>query len=215
MQRAAHDHGEGEVSDEPSQNEKPGQRFWRHADAPSIRQSGRRSVRRLRHCGRRRLEKSAKAATSRNTLDPTLPDSWIEIHPDNTILIRTGKSDFGQSTTFTAYRQIVAEELNAPFEAITTVVMGDTDRTPDGSGAFDFLGQRNAEHPQSRGLYLSGPARSGVATARRSEERAFREGRHRFRRRQEHVLRRSGEGPAIEAHDPRERRPDQHHGIDR
>ncbi|HUI80647.1 MAG TPA: molybdopterin cofactor-binding domain-containing protein, partial [Bryobacteraceae bacterium] len=56
-------------------------------------------------------------------------------------LIRTGKSDFGQGTTFTAYRQIVAEELSAPFEAITTVVMGDTDRTPDGSGAFDFLGR--------------------------------------------------------------------------
>jgi CO/xanthine dehydrogenase Mo-binding subunit len=82
-----------------------------------------------------------KAAAAKNTLDPTLPGSWIEIHPDNTILIRTGKSDFGQSTTFTAYRQIVAEELNAPFEAITTVVMGDTDRTPDGSGAFDFLGR--------------------------------------------------------------------------
>jgi CO/xanthine dehydrogenase Mo-binding subunit len=85
--------------------------------------------------------KSVPAATSSNTLDATLPGSWIEIHPDNTILIRTGKSDFGQSTTFTAYRQIVAEELNAPFEAITTVVMGDTDRTPDGSGAFDFLGR--------------------------------------------------------------------------
>ena len=84
----------------------------------------------------------AKAATTNtNSLDPTLPSSWIEIHPDSTILIRTGKSDFGQSTTFTAYRQIVAEELNAPFEAITTVVMGDTDRTPDGSGAFDFLGR--------------------------------------------------------------------------
>ncbi|PWU06844.1 MAG: twin-arginine translocation pathway signal protein [Terriglobia bacterium] len=81
------------------------------------------------------------AATPKNTLDPTLPGSWIEIHPDNTILIRTGKSDFGQSTTFTAYRQIVAEELSVPFEAITTVVMGDTDRTPDGSGAFDFLGR--------------------------------------------------------------------------
>jgi CO/xanthine dehydrogenase Mo-binding subunit len=86
-------------------------------------------------------KKSVRTARSKNTLDPTLPDSWIEIHPDNTILIRTGKSDFGQSTTFTAYRQIVAEELNAPFEAITTVVMGDTDRTPDGSGAFDFLGR--------------------------------------------------------------------------
>lgn len=81
------------------------------------------------------------AAVAKNSLDPSLPGSWIEIHPDNTILIRTGKSDFGQGTTFTAYRQIVAEELNAPFDAITTVVMGDTDRTPDGSGAFDFLGR--------------------------------------------------------------------------
>ena len=56
------------------------------------------------------------------------------------MLIRTGKSDFGQGSTFTAYRQIVAEELSVPFDAITTVVSGDTDLTPDGSGAFDFLG---------------------------------------------------------------------------
>ncbi len=83
---------------------------------------------------------TAKPATFRNSLDPTLPSSWIEIHPDSTVLIRTGKSDFGQGSTFTAYRQIVAEELSVPFEAITTVVAGDTDRTPDGSGAFDFLG---------------------------------------------------------------------------
>jgi nicotinate dehydrogenase subunit B len=87
------------------------------------------------------VDKSAKAAVPKNTLDPTLPSSWIEIHPDNSILIRTGKSDFGQSTTFTAYRQIVAEELSAPVDAIKTVLMGDTDRTPDGSGAFDFLGR--------------------------------------------------------------------------
>ncbi|HEY3826757.1 MAG TPA: molybdopterin cofactor-binding domain-containing protein [Bryobacteraceae bacterium] len=87
------------------------------------------------------VEQSSLAAVSKNSLDATLPGSWIEIHPDNTILIRTGKSDFGQSTTFTAYRQIVAEEMNASFEAITTVIMGDTDRTPDGSGAFDFLGR--------------------------------------------------------------------------
>jgi len=83
---------------------------------------------------------SAKPATFKNSLDPTLGSSWVEIHGDNTILIRTGKSDFGQGSTFTAYRQIVAEELSAPFEAITTVISGDTDRTPDGSGAFDFLG---------------------------------------------------------------------------
>jgi nicotinate dehydrogenase subunit B len=83
---------------------------------------------------------SAKPTTFKNSLDPTLPSSWIEIHPDNSILIRTGKSDFGQGSTFTAYRQIVAEELSVPFEAITTVVSGHTDLTPDGSGAFDFLG---------------------------------------------------------------------------
>src|SRR5262252_7960613 len=86
--------------------------------------------------------KAAPSATpaTRNTIDPTLGSSWIEIHADNTVLIRTGKSDFGQGSTFTAYRQIVAEELSVPFEAITTVVSGDTDCTPDGSGAFDFLG---------------------------------------------------------------------------
>jgi CO/xanthine dehydrogenase Mo-binding subunit len=67
-------------------------------------------------------------------------DSFIEIRADNTILIRTGKSDFGQSTVFTAYRQIVADELYVPFEAITTVISGDTDRTPDGGGTFDLLG---------------------------------------------------------------------------
>src|SRR5579864_2109820 len=83
---------------------------------------------------------SAKPTAFKNSLDPTLPSSWIEIHPDNSVLIRTGKSDFGQGSTFTAYRQIVAEELSVPFEAITTVVSGHTDLTPDGSGAFDFLG---------------------------------------------------------------------------
>src|SRR6201996_8885847 len=83
---------------------------------------------------------NASAITNGNTLDPGLPQSWIELHPDNTILIRAGKPDFGQGTVFTAYRQIVAEELSVPFEAITTVISGDTDRTPDGGGAFDFLG---------------------------------------------------------------------------
>lgn len=83
---------------------------------------------------------SGKVRTYLNSLDPTLLDSWIEIRSDNTVIIRTGKNDFGQGTVFTAYRQIVADELGVPFESITTVVGGDTDRTPDGSGAYDFLG---------------------------------------------------------------------------
>ena len=90
--------------------------------------------------GIEQLNKAAEAAGGKNTLDATLPSSWFEIHADNTILIRTGKVDFGQSTAHTAYKQIVAEELNTTFEAITTVVMGDTDRTPDGGFSAGFLG---------------------------------------------------------------------------
>jgi nicotinate dehydrogenase subunit B len=90
--------------------------------------------------GRAHAIQETSAAGNGSTLNAGLPQSWIEIHADNTVLIRVGKPDFGTGSVFTAYRQIVAEELSVPFEAITTVISGDTDRTPDGSGAFDFLG---------------------------------------------------------------------------
>src|SRR6516225_12421162 len=80
-----------------------------------------------------------KVTIAKNSLDPSLATSWLEIHPDNTVTIRTGKNDFGQGSVYTAYRQIVAEELSMPFEAITTVVAGTTDQTPDGGGSFGFL----------------------------------------------------------------------------
>jgi CO/xanthine dehydrogenase Mo-binding subunit len=80
-----------------------------------------------------------KANAAKNSLDPSLAINWLEIHPDNTVTIRTGKNDFGQGSVYTAYRQIVAEELSMPFEAITTVVTGSTDQTPDGGGSFGFL----------------------------------------------------------------------------
>ena len=79
------------------------------------------------------------ARAAGNSLDATRPASWIEIHADSTMLIRTGKCDFGQSTIYTAYRQIVAEEMSVPVAAITTVISGDTDRTPDGGGTFSLL----------------------------------------------------------------------------
>src|SRR5205809_7719165 len=43
-----------------------------------------------------------------NSLAPCQLNSWIEIHPDNTVLIRTGKTDFGRGTTSTASRPTVA-----------------------------------------------------------------------------------------------------------
>ena len=73
------------------------------------------------------------------SLDARKPTSWLEIHADNTVVIRTGKCDFGQSSIFTAYRQIVAEELSMPVENVTTVIWGDTDVTPDGGGTFGLL----------------------------------------------------------------------------
>ena len=98
----------------------------------------------------------------------------------------------------------MAEELSVPFEAITTVVMGDTDRTPDGSGAFDFLGHgtpniRKAAAYTYQALLDLASERLGVP-----KRQAFREGRHRLGRRQEHFLRRPRQGPAVEAHDSRE-----------
>jgi nicotinate dehydrogenase subunit B len=89
--------------------------------------------------GRDLFENTATAATAKRSLNPSLSSSWFEIHADNTIVMRTGKVDFGQSTAHTAYKQIVAEELSVPYEAITTVVMGDTDRTPDGGFSAGFL----------------------------------------------------------------------------
>ncbi len=111
---------------------------------------------------------TADAAPKNNTLSAALPESWVEIHADNTILIRTGKCDFGQSSIYTAYRQIVADELDVPYESITTVVAGDTDRTPDGSGTFDLLGRgvinlRKAAAYTRQGLLDLAAQRLGVA----------------------------------------------------
>ncbi|HWA96384.1 MAG TPA: molybdopterin cofactor-binding domain-containing protein [Terracidiphilus sp.] len=80
-----------------------------------------------------------KEVVAKNSLNPLVSTSWLEIHPDNTVTIRTGKNDFGQGSVYTAYRQIVAEELSMPFDAITTVVAGTTNETPDGGGSFGFL----------------------------------------------------------------------------
>lgn len=71
--------------------------------------------------------------------DPTRLGSWLQILPDNSVAIRTGVADFGQGTVSTGFRQIVAEELRLPFDMVTEVAAGDTDRTPDGGVAAGFM----------------------------------------------------------------------------
>ena len=66
-------------------------------------------------------------------------DSWIAIREDNTATFYVGKTDLGQGTG-TAFRQIMADELDMPYER-TSCVLGSTDVTVDqgGSGGSDAL----------------------------------------------------------------------------
>ena len=66
-------------------------------------------------------------------------DSWIVVRPDNTATFYVGKTDLGQGTG-TAFRQIMADELDIAYDR-TSVVMGTTDVTVDqgGSGGSDAL----------------------------------------------------------------------------
>jgi nicotinate dehydrogenase subunit B len=66
-------------------------------------------------------------------------DSWIVIREDNTATFYVGKTDLGQGTG-TAFRQIMSDELDMPYDR-TSCVMGSTDVTVDqgGSGGSDAL----------------------------------------------------------------------------
>jgi nicotinate dehydrogenase subunit B len=72
------------------------------------------------------------------TPTPTPLASWLEIRSDNTILVRTGRVEIGTGMSG-FYTQVVAEELNVRPETIT-LIMGDTDKTPDGGYSAGFLG---------------------------------------------------------------------------
>ncbi len=63
--------------------------------------------------------------------------SWLEIRQDNTIVVRTGRTEIGTGMS-AYYAQVIAEELNVQAEAIT-LIMGDTDKTPDGGYSAGFL----------------------------------------------------------------------------
>lgn len=80
---------------------------------------------------------AAKAAESPTSLDPTLLASWLEIRSDNTIVMRTGRTETGTGMS-AYYAQAIAEELDVRPETIS-LILGDTDRTPDGGFSAGFL----------------------------------------------------------------------------
>jgi isoquinoline 1-oxidoreductase len=59
---------------------------------------------------------------------PTDLDAWLKIGQDGTVALFTGKVEFGQGIQ-TAFGQLVADELGAPFSSVQ-VVMGSTDQVP-------------------------------------------------------------------------------------
>jgi nicotinate dehydrogenase subunit B len=69
--------------------------------------------------------------------DPNKLASWLEIRSDNSILVRTGRTEIGTGMS-AFYTQTVAEELRVQPDAIT-LIMGDTDKTPDGGYSAGFL----------------------------------------------------------------------------
>lgn len=85
---------------------------------------------------------SAMATESQTSLHPNQPDpsllaSWLEIRSDNTILARTGRTETGTGMSG-YYAQAIAEELSVRPETIS-LILGDTDRTPDGGYSAGFL----------------------------------------------------------------------------
>jgi len=84
-----------------------------------------------------RFNGRADAAEGATSIDPTTVASWLEIRSDNTIVARTGRTETGVGITG-YYPQTIAEELNVRPESIT-LIMGDTDRTPDGGFSAGFL----------------------------------------------------------------------------
>ncbi|HSM76455.1 MAG TPA: molybdopterin cofactor-binding domain-containing protein, partial [Bryobacteraceae bacterium] len=80
---------------------------------------------------------SAQPAGSQTSLDPSLLASWLEIHSDNSIVMRTGRTETGTGMS-AFYAQMVAEELTVRPEAVT-LILGDTDKTPDGGYSAGFL----------------------------------------------------------------------------
>ena len=72
--------------------------------------------------------------TSGGPLPPNQLDSWLIIQKDGMITVMTGKVELGTGVS-TSLRQIVADELDYPFEKIVWI-QGDTANTVDQAPTF-------------------------------------------------------------------------------
>ena len=80
---------------------------------------------------------SVALADQRSATGPNRLASWLEIRDDNTVVVRTGRTETGTGMSG-YYIQAIAEELSVRPEAVS-LIMGDTDRTPDGGYSAGFV----------------------------------------------------------------------------
>ena len=81
-----------------------------------------------------RAQSAPVLRASGGPLAPSQLDSWLVVGQDGTVTVMTGKVELGTGVS-TALRQIVAEELDYPFEKISWV-QGDTANTVDQAPTF-------------------------------------------------------------------------------
>ncbi len=85
------------------------------------------------------------AADFSGLVDPSKIGSWLAIAQDGSVTVFHGKVDNGQGVS-TAFRQIVADELEVPIERVRCVV-GDTALTVDQVGASGSTGLKLGSPP--------------------------------------------------------------------
>jgi CO/xanthine dehydrogenase Mo-binding subunit len=81
-----------------------------------------------------RAQSAPASRTSGGPLAPNQLDSWLTVRQDGMVTVMTGKVELGTGVS-TALRQIVAEELDYPFEKINWI-QGDTANTVDQAPTF-------------------------------------------------------------------------------
>src|SRR5712692_5564842 len=99
---------------------------------------------------------AAPATPSEKSVIPEELDSWLSIGRDGMVTVYTGRIDMGTGIE-TAFGQLIADELDVPFESVK-IVMGDTELTPD-------QGKSTASSNASVGAQ---PLRIAAAEARRT-----------------------------------------------
>src|SRR5262245_7898058 len=98
---------------------------------------------------------AARATQPEKPVVPENLDSWLSIGRDGKVTVYTGRIDMGTGIE-TAFGQLIADELDVPFERVK-MVMGDTELTPD-------QGKSTASSNVSLGAQ---PLRIAAAEARR------------------------------------------------